>query len=198
ATLAGARDDAEAQALLDLIPDLVDERGATVRRRVDGWLRDLYDGPDRWNPLRPDRLGEALVARVLAEQDDVGVALLTAVLGLVSDAQVERALDVLVRLAANPSVAPVAAVALAGRYASLVGRCVDQARGRGGEKMNTSGWSVERQARTGLLDGLCRAHTALLTADRAADLPPALQTQLSVDAVHPVDLARDNQPGPDA
>lgn len=36
----------------------------------------MYDGPRALNPLRPDRLGEALVARVLRDQDDDGRAML--------------------------------------------------------------------------------------------------------------------------
>ncbi|HEX2300307.1 MAG TPA: trypsin-like peptidase domain-containing protein, partial [Pseudonocardiaceae bacterium] len=98
ATLAGARDDGEAQALLALVPGAGGELDTDSLRRLDGWLRGLYEGTDRWNPLRPDRLGEALIARTLRTDEDGGQALLGAVLGLRSDAQLERVLDVLVRL----------------------------------------------------------------------------------------------------
>jgi hypothetical protein len=43
ATLAGARDDAEAHALLALVPELADKSPA--RGRLDHWLRGLYEGP---------------------------------------------------------------------------------------------------------------------------------------------------------
>ena len=75
ATLAGARDDEEARALFELLCELTGEPAAQARGQLHSWLRALYDGPDVWNPLRPDRLGEALVARVLDDQDDHGQAL---------------------------------------------------------------------------------------------------------------------------
>ncbi|MDR7277745.1 trypsin-like serine peptidase [Catenuloplanes atrovinosus] len=123
ATLAGARDDTEAHTLLDLIPDLTDPQ---IRSRVDQWLHHLYPGPDRWNPLRPDRLGEALIAHVLTNQPDGGLTLLHQVLDLPSDAQVVRALDVLVRLATHHSVVDTAATAFANRYTRLTARLLGQ------------------------------------------------------------------------
>ncbi|MET7803150.1 tetratricopeptide repeat protein [Micromonospora chersina] len=189
ATLAGAHDDAEAQALLGL---MTDSAAAPVRSRIDQWLRGLYDGPDRWNPLRPDRLGEALIARILGEHEDHGLALLTAVLALRSDKQVERTLDVLIRLATHPAVADVAAVALADGYVGLVQRCTDQARaGHRRSPMTAHQPSASGPARTGLLDSLCRAHIALLTADRVADLPITVQARLSVAGDTLGDLARE-------
>ena len=179
ATLAGARDDAEAAALLDLVPDLAAGPAAAARHQAGQWLRGLYEGPDQWNPLRPDRLGEALIARVLRERENGGSGLLAAVLDLPSDAQAERALEVLVRLAADPA-ASVIAGTLAGRYAGLVQRCVRQARGAPG-----------RPGRAGLLDGLTRAHLALLPDTRISALPLAVQAQLSASADVLADLARD-------
>jgi hypothetical protein len=120
ATLAGARDDAEAQALLALVPGLADESPA--RRRLDHWLRGLYEGPDQWNPLRPDRLGEALIARPLWADQDRGRELFAAMLDLHFDAQLERVLDVLVRLAIDR----VTEVVVAQRHAALVKRCAEQ------------------------------------------------------------------------
>jgi len=179
ATLAGARDDAEAAALLDLVPDLAAGPAAAARHQAGQWLRGLYAGPDQWNPLRPDRLGEALIARVLRERENGGSDLLAAVLDLPSDAQAERALEVLVRLAADPA-ADVIAGALAGRYPELVQRCVRQARGSPG-----------RPGRAGLLDGLTRAHLALLPDTRISALPLPVQAQLSAPADVLADLARD-------
>jgi len=176
--LAGARDEAEAQALLALVPELASEPATASRRRLDHWLRGLYEGPDRWNPLRPDRLGEALIVRTLRTDEDGGVALLTATLDLRSDAQVERALEVLVRLAAGNGTEKVAAAALVQRYAALVQRCTEQARG-----------TAQRPGRTGLLDGLTRLHTTLLTDQRVASLPLPAQAALSVSADTLGDLA---------
>ncbi|NLG22239.1 MAG: hypothetical protein GX555_12515, partial [Actinomycetales bacterium] len=186
ATLAGARNDTEATALLDLLPDLTGDPEAAVRRLADDWLRGLYQGPDRWNPLRPDRIGEALIARVLHEQDDGGGHMVTAVLDLASDAQVERVLEVLVRLASDPASAVIAA-ALAGRYAHLVQRCLAQARGAPG-----------RPGRASLLDGLARAHLALLTDTRLSALPLIAQVQVSAAADVLADLARDYGRGREA
>ncbi|MFI6330783.1 tetratricopeptide repeat protein [Micromonospora chersina] len=189
ATLAGAHDDAEAQALLEL---MTDSAATPVRSQIDQWLRGLYDGPDRWNPLRPDRLGEALIARVLGEHEDHGLALLAAVLALRSDKQVERALDVLIRLATHPAVADVAAAALAVGYADLVQRCTDQTRaGHRRSPFTAHQPSTSGPARTGLLDSLCRAHTALLTADRVAGLPITVQAELSVAGDILGELARE-------
>ncbi|QKW16805.1 trypsin-like peptidase domain-containing protein [Verrucosispora sp. NA02020] len=193
-TLAGARDDAEASALLDLVADATP---APSRRQIDRWLRDLYDGPDRWNPLRPDRLGEALVARLLGEHDDHGLRLLTAVLTLRSDAQVERALDVLIRLAATPAVNGIAVAALATRYADLVQRCTDQTRPTD-QRMPMAVQQPAQRVRVSLLDSLGRAHTALLTADRVADLPIAVQAQLSAAGDALGVLARDHGRSADA
>ncbi|MGQ0775329.1 MAG: trypsin-like peptidase domain-containing protein [Pseudonocardiales bacterium] len=47
ATLAGARDNTEAQALFGLVPALAGESATAVRGRLDHWLRGLYEGPDR-------------------------------------------------------------------------------------------------------------------------------------------------------
>src|SRR5215831_9711378 len=75
ATLAGARDKQEAADLLALVPELAGEPAADARACLDRWLRGLYDGPDRWNPLRPDRLAEALITRTAHDDDDGGRAL---------------------------------------------------------------------------------------------------------------------------
>ncbi|MBY8874672.1 tetratricopeptide repeat protein [Micromonospora sp. PLK6-60] len=192
ATLAGARDEDEAQALLDLMIDPADPAPAPMRSLVDRWLRGLYDGPDRWNPLRPDRLGEALVGQVLEEQNDHGSTLLASVLALRSDEQVQRALDVLVRLATTPAVAEVAATTLAGRYAELVQRCARQTRGgHRGAPTAADQPSIPRPSSTGLLDSLCRAHTALLTSARVAGLPITVRSQLIVACDALGALARD-------
>ncbi|MEU3459394.1 trypsin-like peptidase domain-containing protein [Streptomyces sp. NPDC006733] len=95
ATLAGAADIRQAHALTALV--VPREHGAQAARRpVVDWLAGLYEGPGHLTPLRPDRLGEALVTSVL--RDDPDGALLTGVLGLPADGQVVHALDVLARL----------------------------------------------------------------------------------------------------
>ena len=179
ATLAGARNQAEADALLDLVPGLDTDPAAATRRRTDEWLRSLYEGPDRWNPLRPDRLGEALIARVLRERADTAADLVGAVLDLDSDPQVERAFEVIVRLALDPA-ADVIARALLARYPTLVQRALRQARGTPGHP-----------GRAGLLDALARTHLALLTDDRLATQPLPVQVQVSASADVLADLARD-------
>jgi len=66
ATLVGADRPATARVVLGALRGL--ENDAAV---ADGlrWLTELYPGPAALNPLRPDRLGEDLVAAVLAEDD---------------------------------------------------------------------------------------------------------------------------------
>jgi hypothetical protein len=187
ATLAGARDEQEAADILALVPDLSGETAAAERRRVDHWLSGLYDGPDRWNPLGPDRLAEELVVRTMHDDDDGGQRLLSAALDLPSDTQVERALDVTARLADDPRVAAVIAEALIAQHGTLVDRCARQTRG-----------ATERPGQTTLLDALVRLHTATMTEDRLADLPAPVQAQLSLSFDSLGDLARDHGRGPDA
>lgn len=190
-TLVGARDGAEARALLKLVPGLARRK---VRRSINRWLRRLYEGPDLYNPLRPDRLGEALITEVLSRQDDNGVDLITKVLRMRSDAQVERALDVLVRLApyededpysVPPNVAQriayAATVALSSCYPELVERCIKQAYGLG-----------RHPGHTLLLDGLSRVYVAMLTPSRVAALPVGLQNQLSKEGNALGELAREH------
>ncbi|MGH3982429.1 MAG: hypothetical protein ACRDST_07010 [Pseudonocardiaceae bacterium] len=181
ATLAGARNDAETGALFDLVPEFVGELPTASRRRLDRWLWGLYEGSDWWNPLRPDRLGEALIVRTLRADDDRGQALLAATLDLHSDAQLERVLDVLVRLAVDRATEDVMAVVVAQHHPALVERCAGQTRG-----------TAQRPGRTGLLDGLTRLHIRLLTDQRVADLPLTLQSALSSSADTLGDLAREH------
>jgi len=181
ATLAGARDEQEAAALFRLVPELAGEQAAAARERMDQWLRGLYDGPDQWNPLRPDRLAEALVTRAVQQDDDGGRGLLAAVLALPSDRQVERALDVLARLAEDMAMAPAIAAALTERHSTLVDRCALQVRG-----------TPQRPGRIGLLEGMARLHTAVLTDQRVADLPISVQSPLRASADTLGDLARDH------
>jgi hypothetical protein len=103
-TLAGADDDDQAQALLEMLPEL---RGASAeheRRRYVDWLATLYEGPGHLNPVHPDRLGESLVSRFLRGRGDGGRGILEALFALPYDAQVARCLDVLVRLVAADAV----------------------------------------------------------------------------------------------
>ncbi|MDQ3765128.1 MAG: tetratricopeptide repeat protein, partial [Actinomycetota bacterium] len=189
ASLAGARNDAEVQALFELVPDLAD--GQATRRRLDQWLRGLYPGTDRWNPLRPDRLGEALIARELRRDEDRGRALLIAVLDLHSDAQVERALDVLIRLVTHGDTGKVIVKTVWQRHAVLVKRCTEQTRG-----------TAQRPGRTGLLDALARLHTMVLTDHRVVtqsigfqhDSPPerslSREAQLILEGIVAIDERR--------
>ncbi|GAA3216206.1 trypsin-like serine protease [Dactylosporangium siamense] len=133
ATLAGADRDSRGEALLEVLPVFAEPGAAGLRRRTVQWLRGLYDGSARINPLRPDRLGEVLVATTLAEQDDGGPALLRSVLALPDDAQVSRSLDLLARLAATDAVsAGRIAEALFSCHTDLVERAEHEARGVAG------------------------------------------------------------------
>lgn len=114
ATLAGAADSTESDALLRVLPALREESADDLRTEITGWLSDLYDGPALLNPLRPDRLGEALVAQLIRDQHsrqrfgdpektrtadhDSRVALLRRICTELSDDQTIRCLEVLARL----------------------------------------------------------------------------------------------------
>ena len=130
ATLAGAADDDEAESLLCLLPDLASDHVEPVRQRTIAWLAGLYPGAGRLNPLRPDRLGEALIADVLRRQNDGGHSLLSAVIALPADEQVTACLDALARLSVtDPATATMTATILAAHHDYLVTRAEDQAHG---------------------------------------------------------------------
>ena len=164
ATLAGARSPDEVSALVRLVPGVSEESAATL----DTAMARLYPGPDRWNALQPDRLGEALIADVLEALEDGGLDTLVDVLGLESDVQVERSLDVLARMAGGTETAHVAATALVARHGDLVARATRQLRS-----------SDEHSGRSTLLDALIRAHVAILTEHRVARMTPNAQADLS-------------------
>ncbi|WP_250284763.1 trypsin-like peptidase domain-containing protein, partial [Frankia sp. CiP1_Cm_nod2] len=144
ATLAGAGNDSEADVLLAALPALRDDPAA--RREIAGWLAGLYDGPLLCNPLRPDRLGEALVGRLLRDVDGGGRRLLAVLVALPSDDQVARCLDGLARLSAgDPIAAEFTETTLADSHIDLVVRAERQASG-----------TSDRPGRTSLLAGLLR------------------------------------------
>lgn len=138
ATLAGAADSRQALALTVLAApertgsaagsDAASDSGSgSVSRLLVAWLAGLYEGPGHLAPLRPDRLGEALVASVL--RDDPHNALLEGVLGLRADGQVVHALDLLARLGtADAEVNTSVARALAVQLPALAGRAEQAAR----------------------------------------------------------------------
>jgi tetratricopeptide (TPR) repeat protein len=133
ATLAGADDDQTGDELLRVLPIFAGPDAAALRRETVAWLGRLYVGPLAINALRPDRLGEALVAATLSAQPDAGRALLLSVLRLRDDAQVSRSLDLLARLAAaDPAGAAVVADALFDCHRELVERAETQAHGADG------------------------------------------------------------------
>ncbi|MDQ1295878.1 MAG: hypothetical protein QG608_3765, partial [Actinomycetota bacterium] len=174
ATLAGARDDTETLSLLALLTD-VDQ---ALRQTIDSWLRGLYPGPWIWNPLRPDRLGEALVIRAVTTDPDAGSVLLGRILDLSSDAQVEHALDVLSRAASHPVLSRMTATTVIDRHHHLVQRARRQTRG-----------TPERPGHTGLLEALLRLHIAVLNDERISSLPLPAQAALSASSDVLADLA---------
>ena len=123
ATLAGGSSHAEADALLSIVA--TPERG-----KIISWLGSLYDGPGTLNPLRPDRLGEALVAQALRDRED----LLGRILSVGSVDQLTRCFDVLARVSVYNTVAKHATAAAVAPYRqSLALRAEAQSRGRLGQ-----------------------------------------------------------------
>ncbi|HEU4547483.1 MAG TPA: serine protease, partial [Microlunatus sp.] len=123
ATLAGASTAVEGDALLKSIPSLDSDehQNADRRARLTAWLADLYRGRSLLNPLRPDRLGEALVrAGFIARYGAEG---LQRVLAATTLAQTARALTVLTR-SSSQSIAAFDAIArtLARCHSELVSR----------------------------------------------------------------------------
>jgi len=92
ATLFTAHSTAEARELFTALPTFDGEGHEVVQRHLR-WLDSLYPGPDALNPLRPDRLGEDLVAATLLDQPE----LVEWVAPVVRESQVTRALTVLGR-----------------------------------------------------------------------------------------------------
>lgn len=148
ATLAGARTTAELDDLLDVIMAM---RGNSIpRERLATWGRNLYRGDMIWNPLRPDRLGEALVRHTVVVDGD-GVELIEAVLALTSDLQVAQALDVLMRLTDDAQMHPIIVSGFERRYFHLVERA---------ERQSASASAASSEV--GLLQGVLRMTAVVL------------------------------------
>ncbi|MFD6033522.1 tetratricopeptide repeat protein [Streptomyces griseoincarnatus] len=94
ATLFTARSKEEARTLFAALPTF-DGAGHEAMERHLLWLAALYPGPDTLNPLRPDRLGEDLVAATLLDQPEF----VEWVAPVVGEGQVMRALTILGRAA---------------------------------------------------------------------------------------------------
>ncbi|GIJ79840.1 Tetratricopeptide repeat-containing protein [Micromonospora phaseoli] len=187
ASLAGAEDDEQADALLRVLPELRGDRRAALRGETVAWLSALYGGPLYVNPVRPDLLGEALVAEVLGQQRDGGRKLLGTVFELADDGQVARSLDLLARLAVtDPTAAGRVATALFDHHRQLVDRAEARARG-----------SADRPGNLDLAIGLQRLLAGEVQA-RMEDLArsrPASDTrmiELSTSYNRIGDLARDS------
>ncbi|MCA1697662.1 MAG: serine protease, partial [Actinobacteria bacterium] len=90
-TTATPADEAQAAALLEVVPDL---DNVAARRRVARWLHGLYRTSSGWiAPLEPDLLGEALVAQIAASAPE----LVRDLLGRADVATATRVLIVLTR-----------------------------------------------------------------------------------------------------
>ncbi|MCW3840027.1 tetratricopeptide repeat protein [Micromonospora yasonensis] len=185
ATLAGAENDHQADALLRVLPELRGDAAAALRRETVAWLSGLYAGPLHINPVRPDLLGETLVAEVLAGQGDGGRELLGAVLEQDDDAQVARSLDLLARLAVTDNAAAgCVATALFDRHRQLVDRAEGRASG-----------TAERPGNLDLAIGLQRLFGGEVEARmedlaRAASASDVEMLELSVSYNRIGDLAR--------
>ncbi|XVV00177.1 tetratricopeptide repeat protein [Actinosynnema sp. CA-248983] len=93
ATLVGADDRRAARAVLEAVSTV--DRGSVPDYLA--WLGELYPGQSALNPLRPDRLGEDLVATTLSPENHPDLA--AEVASVIEDAQLTRALTVLARAA---------------------------------------------------------------------------------------------------
>lgn len=93
ATLCGADDPDTARRLLTALPAFTGAPGEVERHRR--WHVETYPGPEALPPLRPDRLGEELVAATLADAPDLAAALAPQL----DTAQLVRAFTVLGRAA---------------------------------------------------------------------------------------------------
>ena len=107
-TLVQAYRDQDATAAVSRIPDLTD-RFPDDPPEIAALLRDMYppDGPSSlrwWSPLPLDRLGETLLAEVLADCPDIQTAsdYIVALLGAADLPEAVQGLTVLARLNADP------------------------------------------------------------------------------------------------
>lgn len=152
ATLAGASDEDEAEALMRVVYGRSDSRRMKRKRKASAKrLSGLYKGNGYLKPLRPDRLGEALVGRVLYEHDDAS-DLLVNVMMAASDAQLERTLEVLDRvITIDTRARKTVADAVLQHHDSLVTRARSQAKG-----------SVSRPGSTALIAAITRLLTGVL------------------------------------
>ncbi|WP_157975113.1 trypsin-like peptidase domain-containing protein, partial [Glycomyces dulcitolivorans] len=142
ATMAGAASREEARAaILAANPALDTPEDSEALATVQAWAERSYSGGQVLNPLRPDRLGEALCAEVICETEAAGdpseglelrdPGLLPRLLSLPDDDQVANVLDLLARLTAyDPQVAVLTAVALLETHTDLVPRAERQTEGR--------------------------------------------------------------------
>lgn len=130
ATLCGAQDDAEALSVLKRLAGLGDDTddGHRRRRRVAGWLRDLYPGLNGetrryWGGLQPDLLAEHLVAQVVRGDGDF----LRRVLADRTDEQAAHALRVLSRASRTRPEVAAALVASIGAQRYLLWHAIEVA-----------------------------------------------------------------------
>ncbi|MEV4808759.1 tetratricopeptide repeat protein [Micromonospora avicenniae] len=187
ATLAGAESDEQADALLRVLPELRGGARTALRGETVAWLTGLYAGPLHINPVRPDLLGEALVAEALAGQRDGGRELLGAVFGLDDGAQVARSLDLLARLVvSNAAVVNCVAAALFDRHRQLVERAETRAEGTA-DRPGKLDLAIGLQR---LLDGAVEARMEELA--RAAPAGDVELLELSVSYSRIGDLARNS------
>jgi hypothetical protein len=121
ATLTIAASETEAAQALATVPDLTDAQ-QLILREIARWLSGLYSGPGYLKPLEPDRLGEALVARVCADVPELATELLKGG----SDQQQRRTLTVVARAARDY---PAATDALQAALARLLDRLLSTAIG---------------------------------------------------------------------
>jgi transcriptional regulator with XRE-family HTH domain len=128
ATLTGAGSEREAVDLLRLVPDLKTGPSSELHR-LARWVHTLYpNGPDWWNPLEPDLLGEHLVATTYSGASE-DRAVISAAFDQASDRCIARMLDVCERIAtADADVRPGLQAVLSQRLVRLVDRAVRQAR----------------------------------------------------------------------
>lgn len=152
ATLAGASDQDEAETLMSVVYGNSNSRRMKRKRKATAkWVSGLYMGDGYLKPLRPDRLGEALIGRVLRGSDEAA-DLLVNVMTIVSDAQLVRTLEVLHRVVTiDRRSRRIVADAILRHHDSLVGRAHGQAKGTLSRPGSTALVAVTSRLLTGAL-----------------------------------------------
>jgi len=118
-TMVGADNKAEAESLMNVVYGSADAR-AEIRRATIGWLYNIYGDSHRLIPLRPDRVGEALIARAISENADNTHAIFREMFNALSPTQLDHTLVVLNRVCtSHRAIRPIVATAIAANLKNI-------------------------------------------------------------------------------